>query len=209
MSRRLTADQRARKQASDRAYRARKVAEAKAAGLPAAVGYGKAKRAGLPSVSELRRTGKLPARPAPRPPRALRRTAGPGGSESIRTGSQATATATVKAAAGAGTTVAIRGTFQTKTGWRQVTLDGKSNGQRKFIGDLAAGAGSVEPGADGKARVGRLDTPSRRGGRDSAKVIEIRTGAGGIDADTLWAAWLAYDGTWWDFLADWADSEYE
>ena len=203
----LTPEQRARKQERDRAYRARKVQEAKAAGLPSSVGYGHGRRAGLPSVAELRQAGVLPSRPSSRPPRVLRRTEGPGGSASFRTGSKASLQRILRDAAAKGQNVAIRGTFDTSQGWRQVTLDGSGRGGRDFIGDLAAG-GTAGGGDTGRDRLGRIDTPTARQGRQGGPVVEIRTGAGGISAADVWAAWLAYDGDWWDFLADWADAEY-
>lgn len=216
----LTPEQRARKNERDREYRARKVAEARAAGLPASVGWGKAKRAGLPSVAELRSSGVLPAPRTPRAPKVLRATNGPGGEVVYRTGNKASMQRMLRQAADAGQNVAIRGTFRTGAGWRQVTLDGSTAEQRSFVDRLGGGSGGGGQGGDdggdagelgggfsGRDRVGRTDTPTSRGGRDSG-AVEMRVGGAGISAADLWAAWMAYDGEWWDFLADWADSEY-
>ena len=224
----MTPDQRAAKQARDRAYRARQVAQAKAAGLPSAVAYGHGRRVGAPPVAELRASGALPSRPPRRAPRVLRRTV-VGDTVAVRTGNKAEAERVLRDAAEAGQTVTITGTFKTRSGFRRVTLNGRSADQRDFIGtraqnptaddgidgsaapaDYAQGGGGAGGGQSGggRSRLGRMDTPTSRGGRTTGAVVEIRTGGPGADAADVYAAWIDYDGDWWDFLADWADSEY-
>lgn len=216
----LTPAARERKAERDRAYRQRRVAEAKAAGLPSSVAYGHGKRAGRPSMAELREAGTLPPRQRParpaRPPRVLRHVDLGAGGDVYRTGSKVEAERILKAAAEAGQNIAIRGTFQVGAGWRQVTLDGTGAEQRAFIAGGSGGTGgAVESGGEaaglggGRSRLGRMDTPHNRQGRAGGTVVQITVGGGGVDAADVWAAWLAYDGgDWWDFLADWADSEY-
>lgn len=204
----LTPAQREMKQARDRAYRARKVAEAKRAGLPSSVGYGHAKRAGLPPVRRLRDAGALPPARRRRPAKVRRTVQLGGGAEVHTTGSMAEAKRLVKGAADKGQAITIRGTFRVDTGWRRLTLDGTGAGG-DFISGLAAGVSEAGSDQPGRAAIGRTDQPNNRQGRAGAPGVDVKIGGAGVPADEVWRAWLAFDGDWWAFLAAWAEAEAE
>lgn len=183
-------------------YRAR-VERAAERGLTRAQAAGQAKRAALPSVTELRARGALPSRPRAerRPLQSVETPAG----RIARSGDKSTVRRLVEDAAREGKSVVIRAKFQRPDGsWRTATLGqdgGGSDGlaRASMYGDSAKSYGRAP--SSGR-RPGKLT----RGGRQS---VEVRTGSNGMDAAELLALFDLYESEW-DAIYDlWDEAEYQ